>query len=157
MERKPEIQYIDRFYVHGSEARVLELKPMRRFIKTVLPKAVPDHSIRIAVDPIALCGIVVAVAMLVCIVMGCSQYVQAYNTNQAMLDYVITLQNENVELTGEYESSYDLEDIRQKAMAIGMVPRSEAQVVSIHVEVPQPEPEMNIWATICWHFHEFFA
>ena len=27
MVKKPDIQYIDKFYVHGSEARVLELKP----------------------------------------------------------------------------------------------------------------------------------
>ena len=41
MERKPDIQYIDKFYVHGSEARVLELKPQKKKAKTVLPEAAP--------------------------------------------------------------------------------------------------------------------
>ena len=62
MVKKPEIQYIDKFYVHGSEARVLELKPKRR-IKTTLPLFAPDNTIKIAVDPVAIGGIVVALAL----------------------------------------------------------------------------------------------
>ena len=77
MARKPDIQYVQQFYVHGSEAKVLELKPRRRVIKTILPKVAPDKSIRIGVDPIALCGIVVAFAMLVLMAVGCCQYVDA--------------------------------------------------------------------------------
>ena len=52
MVKKPDIQYIDSFYVHGSEARVLELKPKRRLIKTVLPLAAPDKTIKLGIDPI---------------------------------------------------------------------------------------------------------
>ena len=38
MVQKPDIQYVDKVYVHGSEARVLELKPQKKKTKTVLPK-----------------------------------------------------------------------------------------------------------------------
>ena len=70
MVRKPDIQYVQEFYVHGSEARVIELKPRRRVIRTILPKFAPDKSIRIGVDPVALCGIVVAAVMLILLAVG---------------------------------------------------------------------------------------
>ena len=89
MVKKPDIQYIDNFYVHGSEARVLELKPRRRIIKTVLPLSVPDKTIKIGVDPIALGGIVVALTMLVLLVVGTVQYVRVCGQYQAMMDYVV--------------------------------------------------------------------
>ena len=44
MVKKPEIQYIDKFYVYGSEAKVLELKPKRK-IRTILPLSAPDKTI----------------------------------------------------------------------------------------------------------------
>ena len=96
MARKPDIQYVQQFYIHGSEAKVLELKPRRRVIKTILPNVVPDKSIRIGVDPLALGGIVVAIAMLIMMIVGCSQYVDAYREHQAMMNQVIQLQNEYV-------------------------------------------------------------
>jgi hypothetical protein len=79
MVRKPDIQYVQEFYVHGSEARVIELKPRRRVIRTILPKVAPDKSIRIGVDPVALCGIVVAAVMLILMLVGTVQYVNARN------------------------------------------------------------------------------
>ena len=84
MAKKPDIQYIDKFYVHGSEARVLELKPKRRIIKTVLPLSVPDKTIKIAVDRVALCGIVVAVLMIVVMVVGLVDFKAAVDENAAV-------------------------------------------------------------------------
>ena len=138
MVKKPEIQYIDKFYVHGSEARVLELKPKRR-IKTVLPLFAPDNTIKIAVDPVAIGGIMVALALLVALVIGSVQYVQTYRQYRAMMDYVVTEQNLNVELA-----------IREQALALGMIPREEAPVITIKTELPQREPEMTYWEDFVW-------
>lgn len=157
MERKPDIQYIDRFYVHGSEARVLELKPKRKFIKTILPKAIPDKSIKIAVDPVALCGIAVAAVMLVLLVVGMFQYVAVCESYQQMMDQVITLQNENVELEQTYRDGYDLADIEQKALALGMIPVEEAEVITIQLALPEPEPEWTLWDEIVWFCKGLFA
>ena len=51
--RKPDIQYVTQFYVYGSEARVLELKPERRKSRTILPKAAPNSNkeILVKLDP----------------------------------------------------------------------------------------------------------
>ena len=157
MVKQPEIQYIDKFYVHGSEARVLELKPKRRIIKTVLPLAAPDNTIKIAIDPVAICGIVVAIALLVMVVIGTVQYVQVFNRYQAMMDHVVTVQNENVELRETYRSKVDLEAVREKALAMGMIPIEEAQTITIRAELPQREPEMTIWEDFVWLCKGLFA
>ena len=157
MVKKPDIQYIDRFYVHGSEARVLELKPKKRIIKTVLPLSVPDNTIKIAIDPVAVCGIVVAVALLVMLVIGMVQYVHVYDRYQAMMDHVVSVQNENVELRETYRSGIDLEQVREKALAMGMIPIGEAQTVTIRAELPQREPEMTVWEDFVWLCKGLFA
>jgi cell division protein FtsL len=157
MVRKPDIQYVQEFYVHGSEARVIELKPRRRVIRTILPKVAPDKSIRIGVDPVALCGIVVAAVMLILMLVGTVQYVNARNEYQAMSNQVIELQNENVMLRQQYRSSYDLDQVAHMANSLGMIPVEEAQVMYINPVVPVREPEPTVWENIRWFMDGLFA
>ena len=157
MVKKPEIQYIDKFYVHGSEAQVLELKPRRRIIKTVLPLSAPDKTIRIGIDPVAICGIVVAVALMVALVLGTVQYVQVCREYRAMMDYVVSVQNENVELRESYRSKVDLDAVEARALELGMIPIEMAGKITIRVEQPVPEPEMTIWDEIEWFCKGLFA
>ena len=156
MVKKPEIQYIDKFYVYGSEAKVLELKPKRR-IKTILPLSAPDKTIKIPVDPVAIGGIVVAIALLVTLVIGCVQYVQVYRQYRAMMDHVVVQQNMNVELRENYRSQIDLVEIRDKALALGMIPKEDAPVITIRAELPQREPEMTVWEDFVWLCKGLFA
>ena len=157
MAPQPDIQYVQEFYVHGSEARVIELKPRRRVIRTILPKVAPDKSIRIGVDPVALCGIVVAAVMLILMLVGTVQYVNARNEYQAMSNQVIELQNENVMLRQQYRSSYDLDQVAHMANSLGMIPVEEAQVMYINPVVPVREPEPTVWENIRWFMDGLFA
>lgn len=157
MVKKPDIQYIDRFYVHGSEARVLELKPKRRIIKTVLPLSAPDKTVKIAIDPVAISGIVVAVALLMLLVVGTVQYVQVCRQYQDMMDYVVTVQNENVELRENYRRQINLAQIEERALELGMLPASAAEVITIHAELPEKEPEMTLWEEFVWLCKGLFA
>ena len=157
MVKKPEIQYIDKFYVHGSEARVLELKPKRRIIKTVLPLSVPDKTIKICVDPVAICGVVVAVALMAALILGTVQYVRVCREYRAMMDYVVTVQNENVELRESYRSKVDLAAVEERALELGMIPVEMADKITIRVEQPVPEPEQTIWDEIEWFCKGLFA
>lgn len=156
MVKKPEIQYIDKFYVYGSEARVLELKPKRR-ARTILPKAAPDNTIKIAVDPVAICGIVVAIALLVALIIGSVQYVQVYRQYRAMMDHVVAEQNTNVELRENYRNSIDLVEIRDRALALGMIPAEQATTITIRAELPQREPEITFWEDFVWLCKGLFA
>ena len=65
MNQKPKIQYVGQFYVHGSEARQLQLQEQKRQAKTKLPLARMQKIEKIYVDPVALAGIAVAVLLLV--------------------------------------------------------------------------------------------
>ena len=152
MANKPQIQYIHQFYVPGSEVQKTAPAYAPRRSRTTLPKKAPSDKIRILVDPVALGGVVVAVAMLVLMVVGMVQYSRVCEQHAVMEKYVTQLRDENARLEHTYHSGYDIEEIKQQANALGMVPASEAMTIEVEVNVPQPEPEPTLWDEIVWFF-----
>lgn len=157
MVQKPDIQYITQFYSHGSEAKVLELKPVRKNKKTALPKALPQQKILIQVDPVAWAGIVVALVMVVLMIVSVQNYLDVCADYEVMSNYVIELQNFNVEKQQKYKEMYDLEDVKEKAIALGMIPMEEAQIITISPVIPEPEPEGPWYENISWFMKGLFA
>lgn len=157
MAQKPDIQYVTQFYVYGSEARALEFKPARKHNKTVLPKAAPEKKLKLYMDPVAIFGITVALVMLVLMVVGVMQYLDVCQEHRLMTDYVVSLQNEHVQLQEQYKAGYDLADIETKALALGMIPRSQVEVISINPVMPVAEAEPTWWENVCWYFEGLFA
>lgn len=157
MVQKPDIQYVTQFYSYGSEAKVLELKPAKKKKKAVLPVARPEQKIQIQVDLVAWGGILIALAMVVLMAVSVNSYLNVCNEYRAMTNQVITLQNINVEKQLEYEKLYDLNDIEQKALALGMIPAEEAEVVTIAPVIPEPEMETPWWENISWFMKGLFA
>lgn len=158
MDRKPDIQYVHQFYVYGSEAKAPELKVVKkRRPKLVLnvPKLRKDFLVRF--DVASLCGIAVACVMMVLLTVGVYQLSSVQQDYARMERYVIQLQNENIKLEREYHASYDLNDIREKALALGMVPAEHMEVISIHVDTPQAEEAPGIWENIRWFCSGLFA
>lgn len=150
MANKPQIQYIHQFYVPGSEAqKAAPAYPPRRS-RTKLPKVAPSEKIRVQVDPVALGGLVVAVVMLILMIVGMTQYSRACEKHAVMESYVTELRDQNARLEHTYHSGYDIEEIKQQATALGMVPASEAITIEVEVNVPQPEPEPTLWDEIVW-------
>ena len=141
MNQKPEIQYVGQFYVHGSEARQLQLQEQRRQAKTKLPLARIQRIEKVYVDPVALIGIAVAVIMLVTMVLGAVQIKRDWDQYERVSAYVSELKKENARMSHLYRSSYDLEDIKTKAVSMGLVPKSELQTMSVTVTLPEPEVE----------------
>ena len=157
MVQKPDIQYVTQFYSYGSEAKVLELKPAKKQKKSVLPKAAPQQKIRIMVDPVALGAIVIAVVLAVVMAFGVCSYLEICNDYEAMTSYVIELQNINVQRQQEYASLYDLADIEEKALALGMIPAEQAEVVTIAPFVQEEIVEAPWWENISWFLKGLFA
>ena len=145
MVQKPKIQYVGQFYVHGSEARALELEQEKKKAKTRLPLARLEKIEKIYVDPVALVGILVSVVMLVTMAVGALQIQDDWKEYERVSTYVSQLKKENAQLTSSYRASYDLEDIRMKATAMGMVPKSEVETMTVIVTLPEPEP-VRTWA-----------
>ena len=151
MERKPDIQYVGQFYVHGSEA--LELaQQMGRSSKSKLPLSRRRQIQKVYVDPVALVGIAVAVVMLVVMVVGAIQIHAAWTEYEAMATYLEELKRENAVLEHGYRSGFDLDDIAQKAAALGMVPIEEAKTIQVTVTMPLVQPEPTWWEEVVWFF-----
>ena len=143
MNQKPKIQYVGQFYVHGSEARALQLQEQKRQAKTKLPIARIQKIEKIYVDPVALAGIAVAVVMLVTMVLGAVQLKRDWDQYERVSSYVSELKRENARKNHAYRLSYDLADIETKALAMGLVPRSDLQTMAVNVTVPVKEPEVT--------------
>ena len=143
MNQKPKIQYIGQFYVHGSEARALELQEQKKQAKTKLPLAKLESIREIRVDPVAMVAIAVAVFMLAVMVLGAVQLQNDWIAYNQMADYVHQLRSENIQKTVIYRAGYDLNDIEMKALAMGLVPVSELKTVSITLTPPEVQPEMT--------------
>ena len=157
MNQKPKIQYVGQFYIHGSEARQLELQERRKQAKSKLPLERLRKVEVVYLDPVAILGIAVALVMLAVMILGVMQIRDDWTQYRVMSDYVSRLNSKNAELTADYRSQYDLEDIRVKAQALGMVPKSELEVSTVYVTIPRPEPEMSWLDELRWFVEGLFA
>ena len=157
MSQKPKIQYVGQFYIHGSEARQLELQEKRKQAKSKLPLERLRKIEVVYLDPVAIFGIVTALVMLTVMILGVLQIREDWKEYRVMSNYVSRLNSENAQLQADYRSQYDLEDIRVKAQALGMVPKSELEVRTVYVTIPQPEPEMTWLEEIQWFLSGLFA
>lgn len=157
MNQKPKIQYVGQFYVHGSEARQLELQERKKQAKSKLPMERLRKVEVVYLDPVAIFGITVALVMLAVMVLGVLQIRDDWQDYRTMSGYVSRLNSENAKLKEEYRSQYDLEDVRLKAEALGMVPRSELEVKTVFVTIPEPEPEMTWLEEVQWFLNGLLA
>ena len=157
MNQKPKIQYVGQFYVHGSEARALQLQEQKRQAKTRLPIARIQKIEKVYVDPVALAGIAVAVVMLVTMVLGAIQLKRDWDQYEQVSAYVSELKRENARKNHAYRLSYDLADIETKALAMGLVPKSELETMTVSVTVPEKVPQMSRMEEIRFFLEGLFA
>ena len=157
MSQKPKIQYVGQFYIHGSEARQLELQEKKKQAKSKLPLERLRKIEVVYLDPVAIFGIVTALVMLTVMILGVLQIRDDWKEYRVMSNYVSRLNSENAELQADYRSQYDLEDIRIKAQALGMVPKSDLEVRTVYVTIPQLEPEMTWLEELQWFLSGLFA
>ena len=127
MTGRAEIQYI-RFNVDGNAARKITVVPPVEFAPIPVRKY---RRKRIYVDPVAIMGMVVAVAMFISMGVGLLQYRNDQESLAQMENYVLALQAENNRLEKAYEDSYNLAEVERTALALGMIPRDQAQTVSL--------------------------
>jgi len=157
MTRKPEIQYIGEFYVHGSEARKVAAAPQKKTPKTRLPIAKLEKIEKVYVDPVAIAAMAVAVLLLITMVMGVMQIQTDWQEYQVMRSRVHDLKELNHEKTLKVREAYDLDDIRAKATAMGMIPRADAQTMVLHITVPEKAPQRTWIDDVRWFVGGLFA
>ena len=157
MIQKPDIQYIESFFVPGTEAPQPQPRWGAKPAATPVAQPKPQPKVRILVDPVALIGLVVTAVMLVLMIVGIFQFTAASQERDQMAAYLTRLQDENLTKRHEYHTKCDLEWIEEQALALGMIPIEEATTISVKITVPQPEPEPTVWENILWFLEGLFA
>lgn len=153
MAQKAKIQYVG--YVFGSAAP--ELAPAPKKAKFKLPKVHLEHFQEIYVDPLALVGMVMAVALLVMLLVGVIQLNNAWEAHNQMAERLDSVKIHNTELTHAYTTSRNLEAARETAENFDMVPSSEVEHIKVHVKVPKTTPEPTKWDDFVWFLSGLFA
>lgn len=153
MARKSDIQYVQ-FYTDGSAARQFDFDTWQPKKKKQKPRPRRQKKIVLHVDFIAVAGMLVAGIMLLLMLSGMSSLSKA-NEEVARLEAVVAeLESENLQLHQTYREGYDLDQIREEALEMGMIPAARATTVSLSVEVPESEaaPAPTFWSFLAGLF-----
>lgn len=149
MAMQPEIRYINA-YVSGTAAPQPEKRPQRTSMAQ-LPKIKKQPRYVIPVDVVAMGGILAAMVLAVMLVVGLVQMNQAQQQAQMYREYAVSLQEANAKLQDTYTSSYDLDEVREIAIAMGMVPAEEVPHLQMQISAPPQVQEPTAWESF-WTF-----
>ena len=149
MAMRPEVRYINA-YVSGTAAPQPVKRPRKR-PSVQLPKVRKQQKWVIPVDMVAVGGILAAFVLSIMLIVGLVQMNQAQQEAKMYKEYALSLQQENKALQNTYDSSYNLEEVRDIALAMGMVPVEQVEHVTIQVVTPQVVQEPTAWERF-WAF-----
>lgn len=155
MAQKAEIQYVGQFYVFGSEAP--QPKTQVKKPKVKLPELHLERLQKVYIDPVALGGVFIAVVMLVLLIAGAYQLRDTRAAYDQMKAQLSSLKRENASLSHAYHTSYDLEDIRQKAEKMGMVEAENADCFTVFFAPPKEEKKNTAWDDFVWFLSGLFS
>ena len=150
MARGSDIQYVQ-FYTDGSAARQFEPKHRQPKKKLQQPRPRRKKKIVLHVDFIAVAGMLVAGVMLLLMLTGMSGLNKLNDEVTRLEGYLSELEQENLELHHTYREGYDIDQIREQALEMGMIPASRATTVTIQVGDAADSEEQ---ASSFWSFLE---
>ena len=154
MASQIDIRYID-FSTEGNAARKFAPVPKK---KAQLPNAKRKTRYVLTIDPLAMIGIAVAVCMLVFMGIGMRRLQQAQDRNLQMAQYVESLTEKNTALREEFNAVCDLEQVKELALALGMIPKMEVPQTGITMYVPEETVETpSLWEQIGTFLAGLFA
>ena len=154
MAHKPEIQYVERFYVYGSE--VPAEKPQEQKTHKFLQRPEKNQIRRIYIDLSALIWTAAAVVLLVTMAFSAFHLNTMWQEKELMESYVDNLQLNNATLHHNYRISYNLEEIEKQAAELGLVPEAEIEQRYIRVSVPEPQEKWTFLGNLKWFFQGLF-
>ncbi len=155
MAQKLNVEYI-RLYTDGTAARKIAPAAPRK--KPILPKPHRQQRKVLYLDPVATLGMAVALCMLVMMAVGVVQLRSARQELAQMQSYVERLSAEHESLQGTYTAGYDLDKVRQTALALDMIPAEQAQRVTVCVPVQQENAQtVTLWQRIGTFLSGLFA
>ena len=157
MARQADVQYV-RFFTEGSAAP--QVAPQIREDPYYVPRVRRRKKKLVYVDPVAVFGILVSLALAVSMLIGVHHLQRAQMETQQMEQYVSGLEQENIKLTDEYHHGYNLQAVEKTAKAMGMVPADELPKVPVKMEKPEQQAavqEESLWQKISTFLTGLFA
>ncbi len=143
MAKRDSVQYV-RYYAPGTEAHAIEPEqPKRRprpAPKTKLPPKPIAQRKTIEMDPVPVVGTAVAVVLLIWVIVMLGNVIQTGNEIAVMEHNIAVLNRQQEALEQEYHAGYDLEEIRNAAQSMGLVPIEQVE----HITIALPEPEVTV-------------
>ena len=160
MVRNADIQYIRHDYTSSNAARkrAVKKKPARTPLDWLRPRTLePGEKVTVKVEVLPILTTLAAATLLVVMVMSLFHLSQAHQEKVALQEYVYDLRNEQARLEKMYYEGFNLDEIRVQALALGMIPAAEADVLQISGEVPEPPESPGFWQRVQDVFCELFA
>ena len=154
MAGKPEIQYVERFYVYGSEVAVQKPQEQKTFETARKPEKEQIH--KIYVDLGAVIWTAAAIVLMVSMVLSGLHLNKMWQEKELMQSYVYNLQKNNSTLQHNYRISYNLEEIEKQAAELGLVPEDQVETRYIRVTVPPHEEKWTFAENVRWFFEGLF-
>ena len=150
------VEYI-RLYTVGSAALKLESAASEQKTNTQrLPQKV--KRVKLYIDPVAFLSIAVAVCMLVVMFAGFTRLHDAHAQVDVMQSYVDRLEAENAVLSNQYKEGYNLDQIRQAAYEMQMIPAEQATRVTLYIPAePEQVEQITLWDQISTFLTGLFA
>ena len=155
MAMQPEVRYINA-YVSGNVAVQPEKMPHKKS-SARLPKARKQQKWLIHVDYVAVGGILAAFVLSIMLIVGLVQMNQAQQEAIIYKEYAMSLKQDNAQLRDTYADQYDLDEVRDIALTMGMVPVEQVEHMTMQVVTPQVEQEPTAWESFWAFFLGMFA
>ena len=145
------------FYTPGSTAVKVAIQEEQNWLP--IPEAKPVKKTIVRIDPISVLGFAVAVCMLILLAVGVTHLNSARREVNALEHYIAQLTAENHNLQETYSAGYEIRDIEQKALNLGMVPMEEATTSHIYITVPHVEElkTETAWSKVSTYLASLFA
>ena len=101
--------------------------------------------------------LLVAVVMIMVMAVGLVDFRAAVAENNAVSARLEAVRNEHIMLEYEYHTSYDVAEVEETVLALGMISAEKAPVVAIQVNVPEVQPKYTPWGDFLWSLSCLFA
>ena len=158
MARQWDVQYINA-YVSGTTAYKVEpVAPKKKPVR--LPKMKKEQKILLEVDPVALLSIAVVAVLAVALLVSFVQLGISTQEVTQMESYLQQLQADNQSLQEQYQAGYDLDFIRETALAMGFVPMEQVEHIQMAADSHtgnQTQMQLSAWEVFCSFLSELFA
>ena len=156
MASKPEIQYVDRFYVYGAAAAEKQLKQKEEPSFETARRPQKEQVHKVYVDLGAVLWTAAAMVLLAAMVFSGIRLNRMWQEKELMQSYVSNLQLNNSTLKHNYRISYNLEEIEKQATELGLIPEEEAEVRYVRVTIPEHKEKWTFFGNLKWFFEGLF-